>query len=193
MIHLVYGYDQNVALWVAKRLGITNIGPSTAIGIANGCFIIGGALYNNYHTDNYGRGLFIEMSFATLDKRWASRGRIAALLAYPFFQLRVGRVQLTIAKRDKSTRRFVERLGFKLEGIARKAHHNRTDSAVYSLLQHEWMVSPYGKIYTKRPRGTGPEYHSGGANGQQSGNCALQLRAQQPEYDFPIGESTVLH
>jgi len=143
MLHLVYGHDHEVAGWVGRELSIKDFGPCVGIGIARRHDIIGGAVYNNFHYDITGRPLFIEMSFATIDKGWANRGIIKGLLDYPFFQLRVKRVQLTIAKRNKHTRQFVERLGFKLEGIARKAHVSGSDAAVYSLLDGEWKASVF--------------------------------------------------
>ena len=41
----------------------------------------------------------------------------------------------------------MERLGFKLEGLARRAHDGETDAAVYSMLPAEcrWLGGSYGK------------------------------------------------
>lgn len=136
-MNLVYGRDDVVIPWICHNLQINNPGPCVAIGIAKDNLLIGGALYNNHHLNIYGIPQSIELSFVTIDKHWATRGIVSALLSYPFIQLKVKRVQLTIRKRDMHTRRFVERLGFTLEGVARKAHHTGQDAAVYSMLPHE--------------------------------------------------------
>lgn len=152
MLHLVYGHDREVADWVGRQLHVKDFGLCCGIGVARSTDIIGGAVYNNFYYDEFGHPLKIEMSFATIDKRWATRGIIRGLLDYPFSHLKVKRVQLTIAKRNKHTRHFVQKLGFKLEGIARKAHHDGTDAAVYSLLNYEWAKGKFsGKIDTLGP------------------------------------------
>lgn len=147
MIHCVYGHDAEVASWVGFQIGVKDFGKCVAIGIANNQQIIGGAVYSHFYNDQWGKPLSIEMAFATIDKRWAIRGIISQLLDYPFGQLNVERVQLTTMKRNKEVRRFVERLGFKLEGIARKAHHTRTDACLYSLLRNEWNESTWAKVH----------------------------------------------
>lgn len=174
-MRLVFGHDLKVAEWVAKQIKLHHYDPCTAIGIERKGTIIGGCIYNNFRTDTYGNPLSIEMSFATIDKRWATRGIIASLFAYPFSQLCLKRVQLTIAKRNKGVRRFVERLGFKLEGIARKAYCDGSDSAIYSMLRHEckWIGEPLGQINTFSASSSGPQRNFGGTNPIEPTNSAL--------------------
>lgn len=141
-MNLVYGANHILVPWVCEQLKIPDPGLCQTIGIMKDNRIIGACLYHNFRLNTSGKPLCIEISFVTIDKRWCTRANIAALLAYPFQQLRVPRVQLTIAKRNKPVRRFVEKLGFTLEGIARKAHHDGTDAAIYSLLWYEnkWSI-----------------------------------------------------
>lgn len=138
---LVYGHDAEVGNWVAGQLGLVNPHPSAAIGIIRDNKFIGGVLYNNFYINGEGRPISIEISLAMIDKRWASRHTIAQLLEYPFIQLNLERVQSTVSKRDKNVRRILDKLGFKLEGIGRKAWHKGGDCAVYSMLRHEchWL------------------------------------------------------
>jgi alkanesulfonate monooxygenase SsuD/methylene tetrahydromethanopterin reductase-like flavin-dependent oxidoreductase (luciferase family) len=60
---------------------------------------------------------------------------------YPFDQLGVKRVQATIAKGNKAARKFVERLGFRYEGLARFGFSATQHAAVYSMLREEcrWL------------------------------------------------------
>ena len=109
-----------------------------AIGFALDSKLICGVVYNNYHP-----GIMIEGSMATIDPRWANRRTLYAIFAYPFIDLKVNRFQATVGKKDKKTRRFVERLGFKFEGIARKAMPGGRDAALYSMLPMEckWITT----------------------------------------------------
>lgn len=132
MIRLVLGLDELVIKWVRAQLpGTLDFGPATAIGVADGTRLIAGVVYSNYH------GHMIEVSVASTDRRWVSRNILRGLFAYPWQQLGVGRMQVTIAKRDKHTRKFVERLGFRYEGTGRKAWPDGSDACIYSLLRHE--------------------------------------------------------
>ena len=52
-------------------------------------------------------------------------------------------VTARVRKKDKRTRRFVEGIGFKLEGIMRRALKN-DDICVYGFLRRDWENSVYG-------------------------------------------------
>ena len=132
MIRLALGLDELVAAWVSKQLpDAPDFGKCTAIGVVDGNRMIAGVVYNNYH------GHMIEASIAAIDPRWCKRTILRAIFSYPFKQLGVTRLQVTIAKRNKRARRFVERLGFKFEGVGRKALPDGKDAAVYSILDNE--------------------------------------------------------
>jgi RimJ/RimL family protein N-acetyltransferase len=178
-VNLLYGREHIIIPWICAHLKIRDPGLCAAIGVERNGQIIGGCLYNKFQLDYLGRPNSIEISFVTIDKRWATRGNIAAFLAYPFVQLRVKRVQLTIAKRNKEARQFVTRLGFTLEGIARKAHEDGTDAAVYSMLWHEckWIKTQHGKKFAIGSGSTRSQRNIGSANRQQQGDSPLQLRA----------------
>ena len=157
MIQLVFGHDTVVTQWVQQQLpGISDFGPCAAIGVADGNRLIAGVVYTNYH------GHMIEASLAATDRRWANRRILRGLFRYPFAQLQVRRFQVTIAKRNKSVRRFVVRLGFKFEGIGREGWHSGGDCAVYSMLRKDaerWLkpieeASDNGQKLTKRAAGS---------------------------------------
>lgn len=134
---VVYGQDRSISRWVGERLGIDDFGPCTTIGIARGNEIIAGAVYGNFHKDDWGRPLSIEVTIVSIDKTWLNRHILNALFGYPFTQLHVRRVQLTTAKSNKKLRVMFERLGFKFEGVLRKAWRSGGDAVVYSMLSHE--------------------------------------------------------
>lgn len=147
---LVYGQDEEVAKWVAHQLKLPlyPIGLYRAIGIVVDNGIAGGVVWHNYHEDSYKKPLLIEVSLATVDRRWATRKHIAELFAYPFIHLGVKRVQATCSRKAKRVRKTLDRLGFKFEGIVREAWPQGGDAAHYSILKHECFWIKNGKIST---------------------------------------------
>lgn len=142
---LVYGQDALIASWVCQQLKIKPYpdGMYRAVGITHQDMLIGGVVWHNYHEDASGRPQLIEVSLATVDKRWATRHNLRELFLYPFSQLRVKRVQATCHRKAKRVRRTLERLGFHFEGIVREAHPLGGDAAHYSMLQPEckWIIN----------------------------------------------------
>lgn len=139
MPKLIYGREDVVTPWICDLLKMHIPEHAVSIGIAKDNQLIGAALYHNYTLTGEGNPLFIEMSFGTLDKRWATRQIVSTLLGYPFFQLKVKRVQSTVSKKNKTVRLFLEHLGFKLEGTGRLAWPHGGDALMYSLLSREFF------------------------------------------------------
>jgi hypothetical protein len=109
----------------------------SAIGTVKDGNLTSVVLYSNLIESPSGVPISIEMSIASVDKSWCNRHNLRALFLYPFTQLRVGRVQATISRQNKTAREFVKRLGFKYEGMGRNAWPLGGDAAVYSLLRKE--------------------------------------------------------
>jgi RimJ/RimL family protein N-acetyltransferase len=108
---LLYHCDEALAKWAGDRLGMEIGKPNTSIGVAHRGQIVAVAVFNNFRPPN------IEVTFVTSSPRWATRGAIAAILKYPFHQLRCKRVTAIIEATNQPARAFLCRLGFKLEGI----------------------------------------------------------------------------
>ena len=151
MVELLYGYDREVAAWVAEQLNVTKYEPCTAIGIVKNGLLIGGVIYNNLIIGSNGKPVNMEMAIATVDKSWCLRHILQGLFGYPFNQLGLKRVQATTAKRNKKTRRFLDKLGFTLEGVGRQAWVHGGDCVVYSMLRWEckWIAEHrHGETYS---------------------------------------------
>lgn len=135
---LLYEHHEFVAKQVSEAIGIDlTVGPYQAIGvIEDDGKLIGGVVYNNFISGPFGP-ISIELSLAMVDKKWCTRNNIRALLAYPFSQLLVKRVQVTCREDDIFLRKLHARFGFTFEGIAREAHPQGGNSAVSSMLKHE--------------------------------------------------------
>lgn len=87
------------------------------------------AVYHNYRSPD------IQISFASLSPRWAMPGAVKWIThTYPFEQLGAKRLTAIVRKKNKRVRRFLEGVGFKLEGTHPKAFPDG-DACTYGLLR----------------------------------------------------------
>lgn len=172
MTWLLRTEKQLVAEWVGHMLGGMEFHGAYAIGVMDGDKIIAGVVYTNYYTDTKKRPLGIEMSIASVDKAWATRHNLKEFFAYPFTYLDVKRVTATCARKDIATRQFLTRLGFKLEGIGRKAWPKGGDCAAYSMLKHECKWGLNGQV--KGSGGTGSIRNSERAIEREQRDSAME-------------------
>ena len=111
---LIYGHDRELSLWAGNHLGfggpIRGYDP-IAIGVARNGKVVAVALFANHQGPN------IEVTFVTSTPRWASREMIKGILSYPFAQLGCKRVTAVTEECNDLARAFLERLGFRQEGI----------------------------------------------------------------------------
>jgi len=130
---LVYGQDERVAKWVGEQLMKDSEAfvPCKAIGIEKDGELIAGVVYNNYV------GHLIEMTIASLDKRWSTRHNLKALFRYPFAQLQLKRVQALCSANDKGVQMFLKRLGFIHEGVHPCAYHDGGTAYSFGMLKHQ--------------------------------------------------------
>ena len=89
----------------------------------------GVVLYKNYASGD------IEMICAG-EPGWVTPGVLKFVLSYPFQQLNCNRITCLAHRKNKAMRSYLERMGFKLEGVKRKAL-NGTDIIIYGLLRSE--------------------------------------------------------
>jgi hypothetical protein len=151
-MRLLFGQDAAVANWVACRIPKLEavvptlpfgevFGPMTAIGVVDGAgHLRGGVVYHNLHPI-FGS---IELSCASEGRRWLTRPILRALLNYPFGQLKLARCTSVTPRKSGEPREFLERLGFKREGVLRRGFGD-DHAVVYGLLREEWDRHPYNQ------------------------------------------------
>lgn len=139
---LVYGQDEIISAWVARQLKQPDdyFNPCRAIGIMKDDDIIAGVIYNNQQK-HQGIPFMLEMSIASVDKRWATRHNLKALFSYPFAQLRLERVNTQCDSSDKGLIMFNKRLGFKPEGLHKGALAGGGDVVSFGMLKGDckWL------------------------------------------------------
>lgn len=136
----LFGIDQIVADWVAGQLDIPSLGPSAGIGVTLKDELIAGVAFNNCH--RYADRVTLEASIAATNPKWATRAVLRDFFSYPFVQMRATRLGVSCRKSNKHARKFVTRLGFRMEGVARRLWDGKHDAVVYSMLPEEcrWLT-----------------------------------------------------
>lgn len=136
---LLYGCDEGVARWVSLQIMGYPSGfkDCTAIGVIDSEKIIAGVVYSGYTEGPNFKPITIEMSVASIDKRWCNRHNLRAFFAYPFIQLGLERVQTLCSANNEGVIMFNKRLGFTREGLHRKAWPLGGDAISWSMLKEE--------------------------------------------------------
>lgn len=127
-MRLVFGYDNAVAEWVGKNLGVTIYPPFTAIGgTHDGLTLCSGVVFNCYNGSN--------IDITMYGPHGLTRGAISIVYQYVFDQLKVNRLTALTRRSNKRMRQILPRLGFRYEGIsARYFGPHRADDAVRFVL-----------------------------------------------------------
>jgi len=142
-MNLAFGYDAEIADWVAQRLphvGVGNFGQCAAIGVVSNGQLIAGVVYNEYQRE-YGT---IAVSVAADTPRWAAKGIIRAMLSYPFNQLNVNKVWSAMIHTNSRAIRFNKGIGFTQEAVLRD-HFGPGNHAVVTRMMKRDFVNRYEK------------------------------------------------
>lgn len=139
--------------WAGRELGITVTG-ARALGFLRDREIKGVVLYSNWSPDYRS----VEASIVLKDGLGLNRSELRWIFWYPFRGLGANRLQVTVAKKNRKSAKFVERLGFKYEGKGRQAFLS-DDAKVYSMLEAEWLASPW---YMELPDGQEQQFAAAG-------------------------------
>jgi RimJ/RimL family protein N-acetyltransferase len=129
------GIDNLVGKYVSDKVGM-QVTNTPFIGFAvytqENVFVAGVVVSNFRKTD-------CEVSMAAETANWAKKGIMRLIFEYIFIQ--AGCIRCTCVVQNlpstKRTRRFLEGIGFVLEGNLRLAYDGETDALVYGLLRRE--------------------------------------------------------
>lgn len=130
--------DQCVALIQEQLPNVYGIERHTMIAVVDSCGEVKAlVLYGDFTPEN------LQMHIASRSPEWCKRGVLRGLFSYPFEQLRVGRVTAIISKSNKHARRFVERIGFRLEGVHPRMMPGGAASCSYGLIKDNcrWLMT----------------------------------------------------
>jgi RimJ/RimL family protein N-acetyltransferase len=122
---------KEVCEWVGERVGITNFGLCTTLGIADESGLIAGVVFNNYREP-----ATIEATIASTSPRWCSRGTLGVIFGYVFDQLGCRRLTAVTGSKNQPVRAFLCRLGFREEGLLRHGF-KEDDAVVFGMIRDE--------------------------------------------------------
>lgn len=77
------------------------------------------------------------MSIFSLDKKWCSRHNLNIFFKYPFIDLQVKRATAFCSATEGDIIMFLEKLGFKKEGLHREGWHTGGDAISWGMLKSE--------------------------------------------------------
>lgn len=124
---------EGVARWMRDRLREPIPDKYEVIAVIHDGRLAAAMLYYNFF------GNSINLSLVSDTPRCASKGVFKAMLGYPFKQLGVNRVTAMIRKKNRRSRKLAEGLGFRLEGVMRKADPDGRDLCVYGITKDDYL------------------------------------------------------
>lgn len=140
---IVFNEDKRVCEWVAARVDEEDFGEyARGIGLEKDGELVAGVVYNNYNKTNVYMHVAVEYG-----GKYLTRSFVTCCFAYPFVQLGVNRVTGLVRVDNLPAQKFDEHLGFKREGLVRRACEDGTDMILYGMLREECKWLP--KVLTK--------------------------------------------
>lgn len=137
---ILYGADMQVARWVAERIPGYRCEPDVrALGIVRDGKLIAATTYENFN------GVHLQASIAAEPRSgWATRTVMRHIFGYPFLQLGVQAISLTVGVDNLPSLNLVTKMGFKPEALIRLASPNGADMIVFKMWREEcrWIARP---------------------------------------------------
>lgn len=137
---VLYGADELVAEWVARKLGRKEPGdrPYVALGMTDGENLVGGMVFFNQRGNAE-----VHVSAAADDPKAMRLRGLARMYAYAFNQLGVRRITAEVEMSNTRSIRLVQGLGFVREGVKRKAAPDGGHVGVFGLLAKDFKLRRY--------------------------------------------------
>lgn len=132
-MRLAWGIDQPVADYIASKFDLAarrgGFKPHVAVGIVNEAgTLCGGIVMTDW------RGHDACLTIHLEPPAYISAPMVKELCAFVFRKKRMKRVTAEIAKKNRRARRYVEGMGFRLEGTLRHGWHDaKDDMCIYGL------------------------------------------------------------
>lgn len=131
---LLFGADAAAAAWVQARIpGCRDFGPCAALAVVRDREVVGGVVFSNFRPEAGD----IEVSGAVAPGFRIGPAGLRRALRYAFVQLGCRRITARTGRRNAEARAFLERLGFRLEGVQRGGFDGRQAMMLYGMLKED--------------------------------------------------------
>lgn len=137
---LLYQNQQILREWASLQLfGYDDAfdEKTVCVGVGLDHKIIACVIYNNMQVDNNRIPYTMEMSIASIDKRWCNRHNLRAFFNVPFTQYKLRRVSTRCSANEEGIIMFNKRLGFKPEGYHKAAFPDGSDAVSFGMLKKD--------------------------------------------------------
>ena len=144
MLRYVYDHPNEICAFVADmipHIGGRSFGAAAAIGVIdeNGR-LIAGLVYNNYDPVS----ATIEISGASIDRRWLTRGTIARMYQYPFVQCGCQMIYQRTPADNEHLLRQLAAYDYAFLKVPRMFGRER-DGVLCTLTVEDWMANRFNK------------------------------------------------
>jgi RimJ/RimL family protein N-acetyltransferase len=139
-VRVDYIYNSpHVSQFVGDQCGVSDyreFGNHTSIGVARNGKAVAGVVYNWFQEEEFGNNIRVSIAGKS-GVPWATREVLHELFEYPFGQLDCVRITAIIREGNKPSERFCKNLGFRKEGVSRRAWNGKTNALIYGMLKEE--------------------------------------------------------
>lgn len=139
----VYGEHEKVSRFVAELLNFPrDFGNCVAIGFENQG-LVAGVVFHNWNPE----AATIELSAASIHRRWLSKANLRRIFSYPFDQIGVQLCVARTSEKNKRVRRIWKALGAK-ETIIERLRGEHEGEAILTLTKEAWDQNKLSKDLT---------------------------------------------
>lgn len=137
-----------VADWVRQQIGLEWSWPGAhTISLWEDTEILAAVVYESFDR------VSIQCHIAGVHgSRWMTRKYLTTIFGYPFLFLKVRRITVCVAEKNTESRKLVEHMGFKREGLVRHSAPDQSHMILYGMLREEcpphFLEMPHGKVPT---------------------------------------------
>jgi len=137
MLELVYGYDEEVARFIAS-FGATgpDYGRCKTIGVVEDGQLIAGLVYFNYDPD----AAVIELGTASSSPRWLNRVTYRRMFEYPFIECGCQMLIVRVRADNAALLSVLARMNFNLTYVPRM-YGRDADGVLGTLTDDQWLDS----------------------------------------------------
>jgi RimJ/RimL family protein N-acetyltransferase len=134
---------QLLAEWVSKIIwprGNNGVGNCQAMAIIDGDDLIAGVLFHNWDPE---AGI-IELTSASIDKRWITRPVLKAMFEYPFIECKCQVVVLRVSDDNQPMHRIAKAYGFE-HYIIPRLRGRESNENVFVLTDDAWKTNRFNR------------------------------------------------
>lgn len=148
--NVVYGADQEIARWVAKKIPEYVLSDSArSLGVIKGGKIVAGVVFERCN------GFNVEVAIAaTPGSGWADRRTMFQLFAYPFLQLGVQTVTVLVSMANVESLNLATKLGFQSVAIVPFAAQAGAPLVILQMTLEQCRWLRHGQGQKQRASGT---------------------------------------